>query len=228
MPVGCLLPTWPTPRDSGSALRFSPMPRTSSKTCLSPRTGLSWMAWPRTGATLTPLFRDAASWTACPTERGHLIAWKKTQWRRPDIMVRGYKLDYFFSESDKSLQTYYAKAWFSHCSKKYVTHFPNHFRGRIVFKNLNLPDYNTANIFPPSLLHVFFYPAIRIAKRERATRWCWRGSDGQHEHAVGSDCNLRWAGTLCIWAEWVCTSAGAGSHGSVWGPGSTAEIKLCI
>lgn len=87
MPVGWLLLTWPTPRDSRSVLRFSPMPRTSSKTWLSPITGLFWMAWPRTGATLTPLSRDAASWMACPTERGRSTAWKRTQWRRRDLTV---------------------------------------------------------------------------------------------------------------------------------------------
>ena len=87
MPVGWLLLTLPTPRDSRSVLRFSPMPRTSSKTWLSPTTGLFWMAWPRTGATLTPLFRDAASWTASQTERGRSMAWKQTQWRRQDLTV---------------------------------------------------------------------------------------------------------------------------------------------
>lgn len=87
MPVGWLLLTWPTPRDSRSALRFSPMPRTSSKTWLSPITGFFWMAWPRMGATLTPPSRDAASWMACPTERGRSMAWKQTQWRRLDLTV---------------------------------------------------------------------------------------------------------------------------------------------
>ena len=89
MPVGWLLPTWPTPRDSRSALRFSPMPRTSNKTWLSPITGPFWMAWPRTGATtLAPLSRAAASWMACPTERGRSMAWKQTRWRRRDLTVR--------------------------------------------------------------------------------------------------------------------------------------------
>lgn len=87
MPVGWLLLTWPTPRDSRSALRFSPMPRTSNKTWLSLITGLLWMAWPRKGATLTPPSRDAVSWMVCPTERGRSMAWRQTQWRRLDVMV---------------------------------------------------------------------------------------------------------------------------------------------
>lgn len=61
MPVGWLLLTWPTPRDSRSALRFSPMPRTSNKTWPSPIMECFWMAWPKKGATLTPLSRAAAS-----------------------------------------------------------------------------------------------------------------------------------------------------------------------
>lgn len=75
----------------------------------------------------------------------------------------------------------------------------------------------------------FLCPVIRTAERERATRWCRRLSDGQHEHGADVSSNLRWAGTLCFWDEWVCVNAGVRSHGSVWrGPGSAAEVKLCV
>lgn len=87
MPVGWPLLTWPTPRGSRSAQRFSPMPRTSNKTWPSPITGLFWTVWPRSGAKLVPPSRDAASRTACPTERGRLMAWKRTRGRRPDRTV---------------------------------------------------------------------------------------------------------------------------------------------
>lgn len=67
--------------------------------------------------------------------------------------------------------------------------------------------------------------AGRTAELGWATGWRWRVPD--RKHGIGSSCNFRWARTLCIWAEWVCTISGTRSHGSVWGPGGPEQVKPC-